>query len=83
MTSTVPAAEVRDLLQAISNAAAPNDIDRAAMLRRLVTIQVEVDGILAAFRVSTQRPDLPSIVPAVMAAATASLRALAGEDEDA
>lgn len=68
---------IRELLAAISDAAAPIDIGQPAMLRRLVTIQVQIDGILAADRAHARRPDLPSMVPDVMAAATAALREVA------
>ena len=72
---------VIELLTAIRDAASPGDLDQAAMLRRLVTIQVQIDGVLSADRSSARRPDLPSIVPAVMAAAAAILRNLAGRGE--
>ena len=72
---------VIELLTAIRDAASPGDLDQAAMLRRLVTIQVQIDGILSADRAHARRPDLPSIVPGVMAAAAAILRNLAGRGE--
>ena len=72
---------VIELLTAIRDAASPGDLDQAAMLRRLVTIQVQIDGILSADRSSARRPDLPSIVPGVMAAAAAILRNLAGRGD--
>ena len=82
MTGTIPA-DVRDLLTAIRDAANPNGLDHPACVRRLVTIQVQVDGILSAGRLDTRTPDLPSMVPAVIAAATGTLRSVAGEGEGA
>lgn len=81
MTGTVPAAQVSDLLAAIRAASSPADIDQAAMMRRLDVIRSEIDGILAAFAVGARRPDLPSMVPDVMAAATRRLHEFAGEGE--
>jgi len=72
---------VIELLEAIRDAASPGDLDQAAMLRRLVTIQVQVDGILSAGRAHARRPDLPSMVPQVTAAAAAILRNLAGRGD--
>ena len=71
--------DVIELLTAIRDAANPNGLDHPACVRRLVTIQVQVDGILSAARVDARTPDLPSMVPAVIAATTGTIRSVAGE----